>query len=263
MPKPKVTRPKATTKASQVLRNKSTGSKSKTSAGSVFSQTEASRKVTMNLRKAYFLKILTNFRKMNGLLIFDALESIKLIRSLTSTINSNIEKKPDGFNMVKSPENFNQIQSISRCFIRNFFAYVEGITYLMRYSVIEAHEHQIIQLENKIIAKLQEKQFNKDSNTIGPKNKFNSFRDNLNLSFNQFASAFGSAYKLNKNVEGWHIFLELLETRHQITHPKTPGSYILREKIIKDMHKGALWFTESVRELINSCAKALENKKIL
>lgn len=46
MTKRKVTSPKAASKASKTLRSKSTGSKSKTAAGSVLSQTKAPKKVT-------------------------------------------------------------------------------------------------------------------------------------------------------------------------------------------------------------------------
>ncbi|MDA3832520.1 MAG: hypothetical protein PF495_03910 [Spirochaetales bacterium] len=48
MAKQKVTRPKAASNASKTLRNKSTGIKSKTSAGSALSQTKAPKKVTSN-----------------------------------------------------------------------------------------------------------------------------------------------------------------------------------------------------------------------
>ena len=212
----------------------------------------------MNTHKIYFTKTLKRFSTMSNLLFFDTQECINLVRSLTSNIESKIDVNPDGFNMVKNPENFKKLQFYSRSFIRNFFAFVEGITYLMRYSVIEASDNKIIQLKNETIAKLQEKEFDSITNTIGQKTKFNSFKENLDISFRQFANAFGSGYKLNKNCGGWQIFNELLSARHQITHPKSPEGYILEEKIIKNMNKGALWFTESTRELINSCAAELD-----
>ena len=195
---------------------------------------------------------------MSDLLFFDSLESLKLIRALTSTIDANLDVNPDGFNMVKNKEGFQRIQSYSRSFIRNFFAYVEGTTFLMRFYVIEACDKKIIQLDNKTIAKLQEKEFDNVQNIVGEKNKFNSFKENLNLSFKHFGRTFGSDFKLNKSCEGWEIFNEMLKSRNQIMHPKSPAGYILKGETIKNMHKGAIWFTESTKALINSCAAAID-----
>lgn len=212
----------------------------------------------MNMHKVYFAKTLERFSIMNNLLFFDTIECTNLIRKLTSTIDSKLDDNPDGFDMSKNQEGFKMLQFYSRSLIRNFFAYVEGITYLMRYSVIKASDKKLIKLNKDTLAKLQEKEFDSITNTIGGKTKFNSFKENLDISFRQFADAFGSGYKLNKNCMGWQIFNDMLSARHQITHPKSPESYILEEKIIKNMHKGALWFTESTRELINSCAAELD-----
>ncbi|HIJ90096.1 MAG: hypothetical protein OEV89_04950 [Desulfobulbaceae bacterium] len=210
----------------------------------------------MNTHKKYFTKILVKFSTMSDLLFFDAIECVKLVSNLTSAIES--KENNDKFNMALNQEEFKKIQFYSRSFIRNFFAYVEGITSLMRDSIIEGSSNGVIHLKNETIAKLQEKEFDSTTNIIGTKSKYNSFKENLDISFRQFANAFGSGYKLDKSDEGWQIFNDLLSARHQITHPKNPEGYILEEKIIKNMHKGALWFIESTRELINSCAAELD-----
>lgn len=197
---------------------------------------------------------------MNDLLIFDCLESMKLIGVMKSTINSNIDTNPDGFNMVKNQDGFKYIQFCSRSFIRNFFSYVEGISFFMRILVLEAFQKGIIHLDNKIIAKMNEREFDELTDIIGKKNKFNSFKENLDLSFKQFAKAFGSDFQLDKRCVGWEVFNELLKVRNHITHPKNPQGYVLQEKTIKNMHNGALWFTESTISLINSCATSLDNK---
>lgn len=195
---------------------------------------------------------------MNDLLFFDSLEILKLIQKMSSTIQSNIDTNPNGFNMAKNEESFKKIQFYSRSFIRNFFSYVEGISFFMRFLVIEASINGIIQLDNKIIAKMDEKEFDPIANVIGEKSKFNKFKENIDLSFKQFAKSFDSNFKLDKQCAGWEIFNELLTVRNQITHPKRPQSYILHEKTIKNMHNGALWFTESIISLINSCATTLD-----
>jgi hypothetical protein len=62
MAKPKVTQPKAAKSASKTLKNKKTGSKSKTAAGSTLSQTKAPKKVTSKKAASAASKVLRDGR---------------------------------------------------------------------------------------------------------------------------------------------------------------------------------------------------------
>ncbi|MBW2005338.1 MAG: hypothetical protein JRF31_03380 [Deltaproteobacteria bacterium] len=62
MAKSKVTRPKAASKASKTLRNKSTGRKSKSAAGSALSQTKAPKRETSKKAASAASKVLRDGR---------------------------------------------------------------------------------------------------------------------------------------------------------------------------------------------------------
>lgn len=143
---------------------------------------------------------------------------------------------------------FDEFQLFARAFVRALFAHVEGVTYLMRQVVIWAHDRGEIALTEAERSALSER----ENGTAEP--RFNPFKKNFRLAFHHFPRLFGSSYQLDKSGQGWHFFCASIKVRDAITHPKTTTAFKLSGDALREAQIAAVWFKESLRDLLVSCS---------
>lgn len=77
--------------------------------------------------------------------------------------------------------------------------------------------------------------------------------NNLKFTFKMYAYAFGCGYRLNCSGKEWADFLEIVDKRNALTHPKASADL----KISPEEHDKAaetfLWFHKVFQELMTAC----------
>lgn len=140
-------------------------------------------------------------------------------------------------------EKASELMFWTRCLIRAFIAHVEGMTHVMRQTVIWAQERGEIELLDKELLKL------KELDESG-KPRFNSPVANLNLAFNYFPRIFDVEYSLEKNGQGWKDFKYTLDARHAITHPRDTLEFLISGEKLGRVREAVKWFSCAVRDML-------------
>jgi hypothetical protein len=143
-----------------------------------------------------------------------------------------------------------------RNLVRISFAQMEGVAYLMRQVVIWACERSDLSLTEGEVAKLAEEEIVDNEGEKTRKRRFNSFRDNIELAFKYFPQVFGASFRLNKGGAGWASFLNAIQTRNAVTHPKKPSEFMLSGTAVKEVRDTVIWFSEMMSGLLTACEAA-------
>jgi hypothetical protein len=77
--------------------------------------------------------------------------------------------------------------------------------------------------------------------------------DNLKFTFKMYAYAFESGYKLDCNGKEWADFLEIVDKRNALTHPKTKADLKISVKEHDKAADVSLWFIRVFQELMRDC----------
>ena len=165
----------------------------------------------------------------------------RLFELVRKHIDSVLEDRHD-------PAKFDEFQLFARAFVRALFAHVEGVTYLMRQVIIWAHDRGEIALTEAERSDLNERE------PMTGKPRFNSLKENFRLAFQHFPKLFGSPYQLDKSGQDWHFFCASIKVRDAITHPKTTSEFKLSSDALREAQRAAVWFNESLRDLLISCS---------
>jgi len=171
-------------------------------------------------------------------------------------------EKEKKFEKNKNEETSDELYFWYRCLIRAFFAYVEGITYIMRQNAIRAHKRNEVKYTIDEIVLLKEKTYYLVKNKIKSKNKWNSFEDNFKLTFMLCPRAFNAKFEPDKIDEEYKsIIKKAVDARNSITHPKSHELFIIPPpETFKDINNAIKWFNEKMRELIKEIRTAMNTQ---
>lgn len=131
--------------------------------------------------------------------------------------------------------------------IRCFFAFVEGVTGVMR----EAITTPTLVKPELIAAKdLQELHRSDDAPVTRPQKKRRTATcQRVKLGLKYFPQAFGSAYQANFNPPGWPAFNRLVKLRNRITHP-TRIEHLFPAEALTHFQPAANWFLKETEKEI-------------
>ena len=140
------------------------------------------------------------------------------------------------------------------CAIRCFFSQVDAISFAMRESVVKHWSESGLDLTNRELARLQERKYLRDDDSVGDGESFNSYEKNVSLAFKYFPQLFESDYQLDKGDTRWANFRDLLKARNRLTHPQHFED-LLPKEALTHFKVCFLWITNELHVLLASCSK--------
>jgi hypothetical protein len=103
--------------------------------------------------------------------------------------------------------------------IRAFFGQVDGLAYAFRQSVLHCAEERGMSLTNRERAKLDERRYDKKSDTVLEEESLIPTDESIKLAVKYFPKLFGSSFQLDLGGQDWKGFLRLLRVRGELAHP--------------------------------------------
>jgi hypothetical protein len=130
-----------------------------------------------------------------------------------------------------------------RIAIRSSIVLIETICYSLKQMTLLICDHNNKHLSPKDILKLKEKRFDENGNEIDcyPRTK-----ENIKFSLEKIIYAFDSDYDL-KYDENWKNFLNTIEKRNDLTHPKTLSSFDVTLRDYLNSVNGFRWFKKQLK----------------
>lgn len=154
-------------------------------------------------------------------------------------------------------------QMLRRSFIRSFFAYVEGLTHVVKqYAMREAKRHPgdftIAEL-----AMLQEENYSlNNKGAVSTQRKFLPTGENFLFAMNTHLKRI-SGVELGIDLGGveWQSFLKALQVRHRIVHPKSVSELTISDSEKEAIMKVSLWFNRTVIDRLLEAAESLQKTR--
>jgi hypothetical protein len=129
---------------------------------------------------------------------------------------------------------------------------VEAASFTMRKAVVEAADEAGVELTNKERAKLIEKKYDAESDTITDIDvKGGKVAENLKLVFKYFPRLFGVDFKPDFGP-GWQSFLKLIDARNEMTHSGML-EHIIPIATLPLVQPSVMWFLTTLRDLLSAC----------
>lgn len=135
-----------------------------------------------------------------------------------------------------------------RALTRAFFAQVEGTSYVMRILVVWTYDRSEIELSSEELYKLSEGERGESKSG----RRYNSLKENVELSLHYFGRLLDSDYRLDKSKPGWRDFLGAIDARDAITHPKDVKSFLFSPQSMIAVRQAIVWFNGSMSFLLSS-----------
>lgn len=148
-----------------------------------------------------------------------------------------------------------------RTTLRSFFAYVDGIIYIMKDIILWAHKRKEIELSESEVLIIKEERPVFRKKKVEVTSSYNSFDVNFDLSMMYFPRVFHSNFKMNKGENRYNTFRKSLENRHSVTHPKRMEDYLIPPEGAEDLKNAIIWFSETMQALMSSCSSSSESLK--
>ena len=137
-------------------------------------------------------------------------------------------------------------QFARRTYIRSIFSSIEGTIWILKDVCLNT---KTIDGKRKIslaeYAILKEISFElKNNGEIKTSTKFLKLTDNIKFTFSLLNKLFNLEIDLDVGSKNWSYFLETIEIRNRITHPKKPTSFIIEDSEILKCKHTSNWFNE-------------------
>jgi hypothetical protein len=142
-------------------------------------------------------------------------------------------------------------QFARRAYIRSVFAYVEGTVWLIKQTCLRAVvESKVSALSLPEQALLADVVYDLKSNGEPyEQQKFLRLPDNLRFAVRVVNRLCHSSVDLEVGSVRWERFLKVLDTRHQITHPKNATGIDVADEEIKLAIEACGWFNETMQKI--------------
>ncbi|RZI31025.1 hypothetical protein [Pseudomonas orientalis] len=172
----------------------------------------------------------------------------------------------DGTALYQDPATLTQSQR--RVLIRAIFAFVEGLSYTIRMSLVKSHaEH----LSPSVIMALSEQQIDvKESGVVGVKSIKASLMSLVRLTVTQFSSCYPDRFKVKCSGPDFEALASSVRVRDRLMHPRSAADLFIDDGEAMRAAKGFFWFhrafvlmleaeTAVLRELVERQNKLLNN----
>lgn len=142
-------------------------------------------------------------------------------------------------------------QFTRRTYIRAVFALIEGNINVMSDVVLKAAlRGEIILSEGDMESLKQERQHNGKTRP-----SYHKLCDRLGEVCAAFARLNGSDFVLNKNSRGWTDFLEAIQVRNDIMHPKSTESFHVSDTRFGQVQRARSWHNDELARLLQTCLR--------
>ena len=152
-----------------------------------------------------------------------------------------------------------------RAYIRSIFAYIEGAIWILKQFCLKARATSgIRRISPAEYCLLIEETYELKSNGV-PKTqtKFLRLPENIRFTFTLVNRLFGANLNLGIGTQSWNKFLQALNIRHRITHPKDTSAFAIADEEIELCKEVCSWFNELINEyfqvLVANANAAREN----
>jgi len=142
-------------------------------------------------------------------------------------------------------------QFARRTYIRTLFALIEGETFSRKQVALALYElgYKVFQPEE--VALLREEQYYLTEQGRAKKQQlFLRTAANLRFSFETFAKACKTNYKLDSSGREWESFKNIVDCRNRITHPKRVSDLNIKDEELQHAISVADWYTKISSELV-------------
>lgn len=149
-------------------------------------------------------------------------------------------------------------QFARRTYIRSIFSCIEGTIWLLKDVCFNAKPMKGVRTMSVAeYALLKEESYElKNNGEAAISAKFLRLPDNIKFTFRIINKLFRSEIDLKIGKKDWTDFLESLEIRHRITHPKKATSFEITDKEIERCKNTSSWFNELTHESIQVFLKS-------
>lgn len=153
-------------------------------------------------------------------------------------------------NLDKNPKS----QFARRTYIRSIFSCLEGTVWILKDVCFKAKptsgKRTMSVAEFSLLKEVSYEL--KNNGEIGTSAKFLRLPDNIRFTFKTINKLFKSEIDLGIGKKSWNEFLEALEVRNRITHPKQATSFIITDKEIEACKNTSSWFNELTHQSIKA-----------
>jgi len=138
-----------------------------------------------------------------------------------------------------------------RAYIRSIFAYIEGTVWNLKQVCLNAKPAKgIRKMTPSEYTLLTEKTYElKNNGEPKAQSKFLRLPENIRFTFNLLNKLFKGNVSLGVGTENWDQFLQALDMRHRITHPKSSSEFQISNEEIEVCKSVFSWFNQ----LVNDC----------
>lgn len=152
-------------------------------------------------------------------------------------------------------------QFLRRSLLRAIFAAIESVIYGMKTEILNRKNVAEPIFTTGEIALLEGKTFdiNKKGEVIESA-KFVEIKKNIRFIFKTYGKCYNTKLELEDDSIGWKYFVELVDKRNRITHPKTEQDLIITDKDIMKCRLVVSWFSEQFTNSINETTKTIKNE---
>jgi hypothetical protein len=155
-------------------------------------------------------------------------------------------------------------QFARRAYIRSVFATIEGSIWLIKTACLSAKNTKGQKMYTPSeFALLREESYELKSNgevKISP--KFLKLPDNIKFIFKYISKRSGYDINIGVGAKTWEGFLQALEIRHRITHPKNTAAFNITDDEIATCRATTSWFNELIVNSINALFRLEGNLKM-
>lgn len=146
-----------------------------------------------------------------------------------------------------------------RALVRSIFAFIEGVSYFLRQSLLEQFTERLTTLEQMALGEIS---FNIRSNgAIQEQRAKLRTLDLIKLTIHASAKALPKASKLECKGPEYDALARSLQVRDRLMHPKSAKNLSVSDQEIKDAVNGYGWFTLILSSIL--AAQALELRKLV
>jgi hypothetical protein len=132
-------------------------------------------------------------------------------------------------------------QYTRRTYIRTFFAMIDGLTFQLKQLALERESEGFV-----IFSASERDQLSEDT-------KFVRTPENIRLSLDCLARAYGSNFKPAYGNHRWDSLKRAIGMRHHVTHPKKLEDLEISDADMQTMLDGMKWYHHNLSEVMRQC----------
>ncbi|MEO8491848.1 hypothetical protein [Pseudomonas sp.] len=139
----------------------------------------------------------------------------------------------------------NDSQPTRRAYIRSVFAVIEGTVWILKQALLSAaagpeNHHSLRRGEYEL---LSDKSYElKNNGEIREQIKFLKLQDNIRFTYKMIERYTGTKFNLEINTRDWDNFVNAINVRNRITHPKTAAEFSISDNELIFCKQVTSWF---------------------